>query len=1807
MATVFRNSRRVLAALRRCLPLALIGLAAPWLGAADLPLSVGTYRPATQARNDHYTLTVTLAPPAGSRALSAVDLAFAVVDVDDYARFAWDAQGYTLERHRDGVAAVLCRGTAPLPPSLARGGAVEIRCRAHVLEVVGPSGRLARVLNPGLGRGALASRTGPGQAEVAGTSYQRVEPFTFGDDFMRTEEEAADLGLWQPASGQWRLYSVMERIHANPDARIREGREPDASRSPNPFSLSGTGPDGALILTGQAFWSDYEVAVSVRSFQSDVGLVFAARDAETHWLVRWGLHSLGLRPALLELIERRQGQERLLASATVTGRAEAWYRLAVRQCGDDIRVLVDDVEVLRQRDATCRGGRIGLYARGTHETYFDDVSVRSLDSLELDTPALLGADAWQPRSGDWAMDAGSGECRFTGHGQRGWGDATTAVATLGWAAWPAQRFETTVEAAADAAFGLAVGYRDDGSHLRILWQRQDGGRVSVSRVGAGETSLLAETACALPADRPVHLAVDTRDGVLRIQSDDVTRLRLRPSPDAADLAGPVGLVVAGRSPATFSACRLFAEADENWEAPAAVERFADDPYMQGWASTRFAWQRLRPEAAAEDFPQRFVHQGDFYGAFRIRAPVQDRLAFFFGLDEVQPGRGYSLETRVDPDAGTGMITLSRERRTLAQARFVPGPRQVLPGQQMVDEKIGTRPRTPDTESYGTLELHRDGQAIWASIDGHELFCISDPEPLTGRSLGLQVPAPLDFIHIAAERAQVIDELFERAAVDWTPVGQWEVTNRFACDPRWSHMNGSSMGVAALWSKFAFAGDFTLEYYAGMRMRQEEMMEGADRMYYPRVGDINVAMASRPGEIFSGYNLLITAWDPMWTETTSRLYRLDEVLATSDLELVPRGRHRSPKARAIEVDWDPGGRPVHGAWYFVKLRRTGPRLEAWFDNVLVFSAVDPEPLTPERLALWTKHNSIVIARAKISYRQCRRVVDIGAAPPAAATPAPPQAAAPAPLPELRVVTHPGKALEFEDGDDGVTPWNGDQSVEITRVARADQGQALRLENLHGGGDAGVRLPFHGVDLGRDVVLEMDAAVEPGAQVNLYLAWADLPAELAFVPLTGPREEAPNRARLGPADGIPADGRWHPLRWDLGRWARQRFPWRSSYRVAWVMVGMLHEGYLNAGLGGNPAGAIYRLDAIRLHDAGGRAVGVTWGDEAATAWHWRAWLSRQPDAPPPATAEALTAPSVRLEADGTGTWFVHAEQLGGETPRRLPPRPIEVGEAVAIAATTPAPDQPWDGDRVSIVLSEAPGHPDLTHARLTIAGNAVPINAATTTYDPATRRLDMRVLYSGDGLPDQSAVELRFAAADALAGSVSLDSAGRPRPPSHDIDHAWKARLDYASDRRGPTVALTGDLVRRLTFNRGLDDVTLVAPPREARLNTVTGADGSPALELSNHVCGSTFNAAFALGDIPIGRYPRLAFDYRVDGYTQCDLMFQMGGQRLTVGFTDGDDSARLLVGAVPGVVRDGAWHRAEVDLSMVRPRGFQRSFSAPGVVSEFGLGDWVYPSNAPGARVAVDNLEMVPTVGTAARPLELTWAAHDLSGVNAFSYVWDQEPLTEPDDEPETGEARASFTALPSGEAFFHVRARDGAGNWGETTHARFLIDNDPPTPVEIDPAPGAAVAAEKLRVRFAPSLAGLDPAALTLSVQGQAQPARGGAASWDAERGEFTFDLLSYGGLLRGLVEDGTEISVALSASVEALPSVGRCHIGRWGDGGAHAHVWFIARPARMPQTRGTFMALWDDYFPPVPVAVRDANAAAAIRGLVAAYGGHAL
>ena len=53
-------------------------------------------------------------------------------------------------------------------------------------------------------------------------------------------------------------------------------------------------------------------------------------------------------------------------------------------------------------------------------------------------------------------------------------------------------------------------------------------------------------------------------------------------------------------------------------------------------------------------------------------------------------------------------------------------------------------------------------------------------------------------------------------------------------------------------------------------------------------------------------------------------------------------------------------------------------------------------------------------------------------------------------------------------------------------------------------------------------------------------------------------------------------------------------------------------------------------------------------------------------------------------------------------------------------------------------------------------------------------------------------------------------------------------------------------------------------------------------------------------------------------------------------------------------------------------------------------------------------------------------------------------------------------------------------------------------------------------------------------------------------------------------------MTVRLERAVRSLDGVARVHVNRWGDGSAHLHLWFLARPYGRLQLRGTFLSLWD-------------------------------
>ena len=79
-----------------------------------------------------------------------------------------------------------------------------------------------------------------------------------------------------------------------------------------------------------------------------------------------------------------------------------------------------------------------------------------------------------------------------------------------------------------------------------------------------------------------------------------------------------------------------------------------------------------------------------------------------------------------------------------------------------------------------------------------------------------------------------------------------------------------------------------------------------------------------------------------------------------------------------------------------------------------------------------------------------------------------------------------------------------------------------------------------------------------------------------------------------------------------------------------------------------------------------------------------------------------------------------------------------------------------------------------------------------------------------------------------------------------------------------------------------------------------------------------------------------------------------------------------------------------------------------------------------------------------------------------------------------------------------------------------------------------------------------------------------------------------------------------LAGAIQSLDGVARTHFSRWGDGSAHFHLHFMARPLGMMQGRGPMLAFWDDVLPPVDPALLAAHGRQVARAL-AAHGGEAL
>jgi hypothetical protein len=92
-------------------------------------------------------------------------------------------------------------------------------------------------------------------------------------------------------------------------------------------------------------------------------------------------------------------------------------------------------------------------------------------------------------------------------------------------------------------------------------------------------------------------------------------------------------------------------------------------------------------------------------------------------------------------------------------------------------------------------------------------------------------------------------------------------------------------------------------------------------------------------------------------------------------------------------------------------------------------------------------------------------------------------------------------------------------------------------------------------------------------------------------------------------------------------------------------------------------------------------------------------------------------------------------------------------------------------------------------------------------------------------------------------------------------------------------------------------------------------------------------------------------------------------------------------------------------------------------------------------------------------------------------------------------------------------------------------------------------------------------------------------AVWENEH--FTMHPPVQGSLPGAVSAEAAAAFGPLIARVEqailGLGGVGRVHLYRWGDGGAHFHVWMLPRPLGMLQATGAMLPIWEDVLPNVP------------------------
>jgi len=1371
---------------------------------------------------------------------------------------------------------------------------------------------------------------------------------------------------------------------------------------------------------------------------------------------------------------RRGGEATELARAQAPLPADGGAVVLKRPRGG-IAVAYGAVTVLRMDADLPDGGRWGV--TGAPAAALDEIVLQPLEEVSFRDDFMRMPDepsAWEDLGGQWRV-AQLESARYSANAFTLLGRATgpePGLTAAGYWFFEDLTVEASVRPSPEAAgFGIGLACHPDGSCYLLRFIARSGplGALQLVRLHSGTETILDEAPIAVDPDDWHRLALSGIGGRLTGTLNGIDLLSVE-DPQLAH--GQVALWVSGPDAVAFDDVEAYSGPREtsrpvalSLEAQSAdpgAQPFIGDQYMQQWADESAQW--LFGVGG-------LWHAGHYFGDVELSWELDQRaLGEGAGLHICVPAAADTFRPPTDAQAGCHLDILPA-----AEGRLSLALREGLEarGQQAID-----MPELP-----ATATLRRVGDTVEALVNGEVVGSFAATVPAAGKVGITSRNARWQARNLSILTRNLVDSTFRAAPTEWTiGSGEWGVSSRWDCSPRWSWFQGHSEDLASVWTRRRFGGDLVVEFFAGMSMDQPWAP------FYRHPGNICVTLCGSNETPGSGYSLVFGGWG----NSAAGLFRRGELVAKAPGFVMPD---------VIDSLGGTSGREdahkLHNEWRRIRAEKLGNTVRLIVDGRQALVFTDPDPLPDGAVGIWTLNQGMAIARARIYHQGGQYAM------PEVAAPTVVRSVESLPLPRFgpsRVVS------AFEQGTDG---WAASSpgSCALTRAQRnTGGGVCLQVINSTAGGSFALAMPLEGIDLRKHPLLAFEYAIPDDVHIDLY---AVVDGQRYRVLLSGPPEPAPGIEDVGSVPDVRADGRWREARVDLLGLLAPHFPADAPIiprRIEFAAHAV--DEYMRAGIGGNPAAATWRLDNVYLG-------GVT---AASVELRAPGNLSVQASGCSLTGGAGAGLPVHKLSPRRSGLaaigFSAGARSAADLLAFDIDPPTLQPLEPQAGAA--------WLGPLLTVAVADTgPAGIDERSLAISVDDRRFDLANPALRWLPAEGKLTLDLREADLQPAPDHAIDVTVTASDRAGNaaaplrlSFTPDRAADTTPPDPPtLIGAPPAQLDcdFETDM-GPLQPWGVDAGVALRRARG----PVADNPR----------GGGWCLEAKSTKLGGLFGVSIGVAPFDASRYPILEFDYRVPPELRVDLIIEVDGSRRVIKFTD-NDQTWPVIGRV-GAVVDNQWHRATVDLGGLLERAFRRA--APLVVTDLAFATSGWPGVRENTRWWLDNIRLSAAINVSDIPDGLALHSRDESGIARIAWTAGASRNAEAPAGPPPGELREALAGHAAGLVWLGAEATDGAGNGSGVAliPVRLVAGDDTTPPVASSPSPadGAAACPSTISVTLADDSSGVSPADLRLGVNGNTWTIADEALSWDAKAGLLTWSLPP--GVVFG--PDGARVNCRLEA-----------------------------------------------------------------------------